>query len=185
VGVIISLLKDWRNLIRVNDVVNYIYARQNEDGGYTFARGTESSAQDTYYAVETLRMLGAELKNVDKTVLFLRCLQHRDGNFDSVKIAYYVTEALSLLGSKPAKPMDRLAQSLEVLIGGLKNPDAHIELVSEIENVYLAVKLLNTLNFSIDSDRVVKQILRLQNADGSFGSRRHSRIASTCYALRT
>ena len=162
-------------------IVYYILERQNEDGGYTFARGAESNAQDSYYALEILRMLDAEPTNVDKTVRFVQGLQHSDGGFDSVKAAFYVITILSQLGAKPTKPIDQTTLSLEILIEGLENPHVYIEAISEIESIYLTVKLLNQLNLS--SDRIVKQILKIQNIDGSFGSRTFSRLASTFYAL--
>ena len=164
-------------------IVYYILERQNEDGGYTFARGAESNAQDTYYALEILRMLDAKPTNLDKTVRFVQGLQHSDGGFDSVKSAYYVITILSQLGAKPTKPIDQTTLSLEILIEGLENPHVYIEAISEIESIYLAVKLLNSLNFSLNSDRIVKQVLKMQNIDGSFGSRTFSRLASTFYAL--
>lgn len=60
-----------RNLIDVETTVDYIFKRQNSDGGYTFSRGTESSAQDTFYAINVLNMLDVKPKNVKKTVAFL------------------------------------------------------------------------------------------------------------------
>lgn len=55
----------------VRQVVNYVISRQNEDGGYTFCQGTESNAQDTYYGLATLSLLGASFPNIEKTVEWL------------------------------------------------------------------------------------------------------------------
>ena len=38
-------------------IVDYVVNRQNDDGGYTFCQGAESSAQDTYYGLAILRAL--------------------------------------------------------------------------------------------------------------------------------
>lgn len=170
-------------MINTKSIATYIFERQNEDGGYTFARGAESNAQDTYYAIKILRMLDTKPTNMDKTIRFLQGLQHQDGSFDSIKGAYYVITTLSFLGAKPIKPLEETALSLEILIEGLENPQIYIEALSEIEDIYLAVKLLDSINFPLNSERVTKQILKIQNDDGSFGSRRFSRLASTYYAL--
>lgn len=183
-GVIIPLLEQ-KATIRVNDVVHYILKRQNEDGGYTFCQGTESSAQDTYYATEILRMLDAKPRNMDKTSLFLQGLQRQDGDFDSVKVAYYVITTLSYLGAKPAKPIDRFVRSFETLIEEAENTEVYVDVTSEVENIYFATKILNMLNFPMDHDRIIKQILGLQNRDGSFGRAGYSKLASTYYSLKT
>ncbi|MEM2933561.1 MAG: prenyltransferase/squalene oxidase repeat-containing protein [Methanocellales archaeon] len=173
---------NWRNAIRADDVVRYIYERQNIDGGYTFARGAMSSAQDTYYAVEILKMLNAPLENVDKTILFLQSLQHQDGGFDSIKVAYYAIATLSRLGAKPLKPLDSFIYKVVIQKPG--NKEVYIEVVSEIENLCLSIELLNKLNLLSTSTCTAQEIFKLQNSDGSFGSRKYSRIASTYYALR-
>jgi len=175
------------DLIKVKAIVDYVFERQNEDGGYTFCREAESNAQDTFYALKVLEMVGAQPRNVDKTVRFLQGLQHDDGDFDSVKVAYYVIQSLSQLGHMQLKQLDRLHQSFDEVFAGLKNPSTYvnIEIVSEIENIHLAVELLNTLDFSINAEGVTKQILSLWNSDRSFGNTRNSRIASTYHALGT
>jgi hypothetical protein len=171
------------DIINTNSVVDYIFKRQNEDGGYTFCRGTASNAQDTYYALKILEILNVKSCNTERTVLFLQGLQHEDGGFDSVKAAFYVIQSLSQLGSSPTRPTNPLIHSFEVILRGLEHPSTYVEIVSEIENLHLAVELLRNLNFPIDAEKVTKQISNLRNSDRSFGSRRHSRIASTYHAL--
>jgi hypothetical protein len=82
-AVIASRLEKW---IRVEKVTQYVQTRQNEDGGYSFAQGAESSAADTYYGIRILKMLGAETRNVSKTIEFMKRLQHEDGSFDSIGV---------------------------------------------------------------------------------------------------
>jgi hypothetical protein len=170
------------NLINMRDVVDYIVERQNEDGGYTFCRQTASNAQDTYYALRILRMFGVKPVKTDRTVLFLQRLQHEDGNFDSVKIAYYVIHSLSELGSTLIKPSNSVTRSFDAVLRGLRRQSTYVGIVSEIENLHLAVELFAP-NFPINVRRVIKQVLSIRNSDGSFGSRRHSRIASTYHVL--
>jgi hypothetical protein len=171
-------------LINPQTLVRYISDRQNENGGYTFARQAESNAQDTYYALEILRMLNVKPANANKTIEFLQSLQYQDGRFDSVKIAYYVISALSFLGAGTKKSIDQTSLHLEALIEGLENPHVYTEATSEIENVCFASKLLCLLNLPLDSERIIKHLLKMQNDSGSFGRKRFSRIASTFYALR-
>jgi hypothetical protein len=91
---------------------------QNEDGGYSFARGAESSAADTYYGIQILRMLGAEPRNAVKTINFMKGLQREDGSFDSVNVAYDVVKTLDELGARLQRPLEDLILSLQTAHGG-------------------------------------------------------------------
>jgi len=179
------LLVEIEDLVDAEAVVKYIQERQNTDGGYTFCRGAESNAQDTYYAIEILRLLNVQPRNTDRTVNFLKSLQHSDGRFDSVKVAYFVIASLSHLGDSPVKPIDKYAESIRSLIEDPQIQDVYIEATSEIESIYFAVNLLKRHGSSLSTDQIQKRLLSMQNADGSFGSERFSRIASTYYALKT
>ena len=171
-------------MVNTNSVVDYVFERQNEDGGYTFCRGTASNAQDTYYALGILEMLGVKPKNTERTTGFLQGFQHEDGGFDSVKVAFYVIKSLSQLGSRPIKPAYPLMHFFGIILRGLERPSTYVEVVSEYENLHLAVDLVHSLNFPVDEKKTAKQILSLSNSDGSFGISRHSRIASTYHALK-
>jgi len=113
----------------------------------------------------------------------LQGLQHEDGDFDSVKVAYYVVKALSCLGLKPLKPLTPIMRSFNLILNGLVHSSTDVEAISEIETLHLTVELFFDQKLSLDADKVVKHLLSLKNSDGSFGVRRHSRIASTYYAL--
>jgi hypothetical protein len=78
----------------------YVVDRQNQDGGYTFAQWTESSAQDTYLALQILQMLGVMPECRNDTIQFLQGLQKADGSYDSVKVAYYCVSGLSSFGGR-------------------------------------------------------------------------------------
>ena len=121
----------------------------------------------------------------EKTIRFLKSLQHKDGAFDSVKVAYYVIKSLSSLDSTPAKPITSIIGSFNHILKVLESPSTYVEIMSELETIHLAVDLLRDLKIPVNSKRVIKQILKCRNSDGSFGSRRHSRIASTYHALET
>lgn len=171
------------NLIDTKAVLNYIFERQNEDGGYTFCQQTASSAQDTFYALEILRHLDTEPRNLNKTIAFLQGLQHSDGGFDSVRVAYYVLKTLNSIDSGSNISTRWLEQTSNVIINGFSASNIYIETISEMENVHLAVELLNTLELIEDPNFIMGQISKLQNNDGSFGSNKRLKIASTYHAL--
>lgn len=174
-----------KDLINLDAIVNYILERQNSDGGYTFCRWTESNAQDTFYALNIMDMLGVHPVKADETIKFLKSLQHADGRFDSIKVAYYVVKSLLMFGEKPLRPLRWLSDYLPSLIGSLESPYIDVETLSEVESIYLLVDISMALNVEVDSERIIDRLLSIMNTDGSFGSAKRSRIASTCYALGT
>jgi hypothetical protein len=178
-----EIMSKW---INVKGVIRYIMDRQNSDGGYTFCQGTDSSAEDTYYAIEILKALNVEPKFKERTIQFLKGLQNSDGSFDSVKVAYYVTKALINLGSKPKKDPNQYIMSLQNSYGGFGSIEVDVEASSEIETTYLSIEILKLLNNPIESkEKIIKFILSLKNSDGSFGGRGYSKLASTWHALAT
>jgi hypothetical protein len=127
-------------------------------------------------------MLGLQPRNLDKTIDFLRSLQHEDGDFDSIKIAYYVIKSLLMFGEKTLRK-PKLVEYLPNLVRNLKSPFIDVEVVSEVESLYMLIDLCVTLNITVDSMEIIDAILGIKNSDGSFGSSRRSRLASTFYAL--
>jgi hypothetical protein len=85
----------------------YVLSKRGSDGGYLsyqFMDMFESSAEDTYYALYSLRLLGVEPPRAAETVEFLRRLQREDGGYSSVEVAYFSIAALGLLGASPRDP---------------------------------------------------------------------------------
>ncbi|MEM3071941.1 MAG: prenyltransferase/squalene oxidase repeat-containing protein [Candidatus Bathyarchaeia archaeon] len=168
--------------IRVDKVVRYVFIRQNADGGYSFAQGGDSSVEDTYYGVRILGMLGVKPLNKDRTVAFLKRMQHGDGSYDSVKVAYYAVKTLKELGSKPERAVKKFVYSMRRRDGGYGSREVDVETSSELETTYIALKLLKLLEAPL-KPTATKFILSLKNPDGSFGHRGYSRLASTYHAL--
>ena len=104
---------DFDRWIRASVIADYVSQRQNADGGYTFAQWSESSAQDTYYAIEILKMLGVQPQRRETTISFLQNLQQADGSFDSIKVAYYVTRSLKRLVGCHINPYDYELRRIE------------------------------------------------------------------------
>ncbi|MEM3506671.1 MAG: prenyltransferase/squalene oxidase repeat-containing protein [Candidatus Bathyarchaeia archaeon] len=173
-------LKKW---IQTENIISYIIERQNNDGGYTFCRYTDSSAEDTYFAIQTLKILGIKPKQKDLTIKFLKSLQHKDGSFDSIKVAYYVIKTLNELGAKLEKSPKEFILSLKNSYGGFGSLDVDVEVSSEIESTYYSIEILNLLNECINLDKTISFILSLKNFDGSFGKQGYLRLASTYYAI--
>jgi len=174
---------DFGRWIRTEPIAGYVAERQNADGGYTFAQWAESSAQDTYYALQILKMLGVEPALKERTIAFLKELQHPDGGFDSMKVAYYVTKSLIELGATLERGFEKcilLAQSSLERLGSF---DVNIEASSEMETTYLSLETLRLLRKPVDAEPLIAITLRLRNPDGSFGRGGYSRMASVYYAL--
>lgn len=76
-----------------DSVSNYVLSRQNPDGGYTFWRGADSNAQDTYYGLAVLKLLDLPLPSVEETLEWLRVFE-----LGNVYSYYYVGKALLLCG---------------------------------------------------------------------------------------
>jgi hypothetical protein len=169
--------------IRTESIAHYVADRQNEDGGYTFAQWAESSAQDTYYAIQILKMLGVQLVHIDRTIAFLKKLQHPDGGFDSIKAAYYVTNSLNELGAKLEGDFKETILLAKSSLEGLGSFDVNIEASSEIETTYFALETLRMLGKPAESSSIPTLILKLRNHDGSFGRGGYSSVASVYYAL--
>ena len=175
---------DFDKWIRASSIADYVSQRQNADGGYTFAQWSESSAQDTYYAIEILKMLGVQPQRRKTTTNFLKKLQEADGSFDSIKVAYYVTRSLKELGTTPSRGVEEyvlLAQeSVQRLLGSV---EINIEASSDTETLYLSLETLKLLGKPTESETLPELVLNLRNHDGSFGKSGYSRIASVYYAL--
>jgi hypothetical protein len=169
--------------IQTSSVADYVLKRQNADGGYTFAQWSESSAQDTYFALKILKMLGVNPVHKERTISFLRRMQHTNGSFDSINVAYYVTKSLRELGSEPQRDVRPFVRSLRKNDGGFGSLDANIEASSELEATYLSLELLRLLDESVQSTQTINSILKLKNPDGSFGRSGYSTLASINYAL--
>ena len=74
-------------------IVSFISSLENEDGG--FGWGGVSSLATTYYAVQTLVMLGHPLQQHERTLSFLR---QREQNVQFLEDLYYLSSASYALG---------------------------------------------------------------------------------------
>ncbi len=159
-------------------ITNYIFNRQNDDGGYTFAQGSlESSIQDTYYGLAILNQLNTNPPNPGKTLQFLD-----ENRLDNIYSIYYATRAKLLLGrginSELKKDINMLLNSRKYFGSNKAFSD-----VSEFKTTFMALELANTLKIGADKAEVAKWLVKFKNTDGGFGAHGHSSLDATYYAV--
>lgn len=186
-----SLLKEYRTsydtmgeLVR-RKVINYIERCHLEDGGYFFARIPPSSGTDTYFAVKSLAILGIKPPNPRAVVnFFLR--QIKEGTIAGITGIFNAVEVINEL-DQMTDELRRYAQrqimTWQNRAGGFGAlDDIYIEVSSELEETYRAVKILKSIGVTFDEQTVCKFVSSLFNRDGGYGSNGHSTLASTFYA---
>jgi len=162
----------------VRGIINYVLVRQNNDGGYAFAQGLESNAQDTYYGLAILDLLKTPFPNVEQTIKWLH-----EFIPDRLYSHYYIAKALKLCGKDPDKNLkgyllSRLASMEEFGAG-----DVYVEVASEFEVTFMFTELISMVGVEIDREKTIRWLLSYQNKDGGFGAHRYSNLNSTYYAV--
>lgn len=160
-------------------VLQYVKARQNPDGGYIFAQGADSGAQDTYYALAIFSLLRTEPPNPEATIDWLRKFPA-----DNVYSYYYVAKGLALRNRQVDQKILQRVVELRKPHGGYSEIDVNIEAYSEFEATYRATEILRELHVSVDPEPTTQWLLNSMNADGGFG-RVCSNLISTFHALST
>jgi len=160
------------------EVLNYVLKRRNEDGGYAFAQGLDSNAQDTYYGLAILKILGVQPPSLEQTVDWLRKFPARD-----LYAYYYVSKALKLCGEPIEEPLAERILSLKRPDGSFGTTDVDVESPSEFLSTFMATELLKILGILWVSKPTVEWLLRHQNEDGGFGVYGRSNIRSTFHAV--
>lgn len=159
-------------------IVAYVVNRQNDDGGYAFAQGLESNAQDTYYGLAILSLLGSSFPNIEHTVEWLY-------NFDLANVYsyYYVGKALALCN----KPLgDRFREFLSSMISSRRyfgSVDVYVEVSSEFTSTLMVLELASMLSMKLDGEETKKWLLENRNEDRGFGAYGYSNINSTYHAI--
>jgi hypothetical protein len=159
-------------------VTDYVRLRQNSDGGYTFCQGIESNAQDTYYGLAILKLLGENYPNAKKTVDWLSRL-----TLSSIHHCYYVTKTLILCGERLN---DHLRDCVDSIIKSGRyfgSVNFYVEVPSEFELTLKVLEMAKLFNLRVEKNEVVNWLLTFQNKDHGFGTHRHSNINSTYYAV--
>ena len=160
---------------------DYVLNCRCNRGGFCFYMLDEPNGSDTYYALSTLRLLGAD-RNDDDTVAYLKRMQKDDGAYDSIYSAYYSIKSLLLLNEKP-----------------LYNPEGYILNHMRIYNVdhlpaginsifkpmFYFVDLTSIMNVEVNNnikDSILDFILQFKHDDHGFGYN-YSTLIETSQAL--
>ena len=158
--------------------IRYIVNRQNDDGGYAFAQGLESNAQDTYYGLAILNLLSSPFPNVERTVEWLF-----DFDLSSIYSYYYVGKALTLCNKHVGSHFGDFVGSAISSGRYFSSVDVYVEVSSEFESTLMLLELASILKMRPDGEKAKTWLLRYRNKDGGFGAYGHSNINSTYYAV--
>jgi hypothetical protein len=159
-------------------IVAYIVNRQNDDGGYAFAQGLDSNAQDIFYGLAVLSILGSPFPQMDRTIGWLQ-----DFDLGTIYSYYYIGKALTLC-NKPLGSQFRDYVESAVSSGRyFGNVDVYVEVSSEFESTLMFLELASILKISPDGEEARRWLLRYRNKDGGFGACGYSNINSTHHAI--
>lgn len=165
-----------------NRVVQYVLERQCRSGGFCFYKLEEPNGSDTFYALSILSLLGVEFRD-EKTLRYLQAMQHRDGSYSSMYMAYYSIKGLEFLGEKPiCDPVPYLSKNIRHYRFDVEHLPVEISYLfkrtSYLANLYCS---LNMSDHRIERD-IVDFILYFENEDRGFGYKRSS-LSETSRAL--
>lgn len=117
--------------------IKYIADRRCPDGGYCFYRLNEPNAADTFFALDTLRMLGAAPDD-PATARWLLTRQQDDGRYPIFETGYYALLALRILR---APPMHDPAPWIRSVVPPAPRAERPVESESVLHHPYLYARL--------------------------------------------
>lgn len=171
--------------LSIKKAAEYIESCHLEDGGYFFARVLPSSNYDTYFAVKTLCMLGFRPPNAESIVEFYM-RQIRQRTLSTISGIFTAIEVMREIG-QISDNIRKYAQ--EHILGQLNRSggfgtmeNIYVEVTSELEETYRAVKVLKIIGSTFNELAVINYVSRFLNSDGGYGLNGHSNLASTFYA---
>jgi len=165
--------------------VDYIERCRLEDGGYFFARIPPSSGMDTYFALKSLSILGFRPHEPEKIADFFLS-DFKQGTLNGITAIFLSVEVLNELGRLPdeikeyARSKILSLQNSEGGFGSIEN--INIEVPSELENTFRAIKTLKTIGAEIPYERVYRFVSGFLTPEGGYGSGGFPTLASTFYA---
>jgi hypothetical protein len=155
------------------------------DGGYFFARVPPSSARDTYFAVKSLHLIGEKPRRPSAIVdYFLN--RAKNNSIYGLGDIFAAVEVMNELDQKMIPSLRDRAQRIKHLqnkaggFGAIENID--IEVPSELEDTYRAIRALGIIGTDFDEQKVARFVSSLLNPDGGYGGHGFSTLASTFYA---
>jgi hypothetical protein len=166
--------------------IDYIERCRLEDGGYFFARIPPSSGMDTYFAIQSLEILGIKPERPGAIIDFV-IKNVEAGMFTDITSIFLGVEVLNKLGNL-TETLKNYARSrlmaLQNKVGGFGAcENINIKVVSELQDTYRAVRVLNTIGADFDREEMMRFVSGFLNLDGGYGLNGFSTLASTFYAL--
>jgi len=166
-------------------VAEYIERCHLEDGGYFFARVPPSSGLDTYFAVKSLSILGVKPDHPEAIASFFlnRLTEGTLGDITGIFVAIEILNDLSLITDELRSYARRRITPLQNKDGGfgaLEN--IYIEVPSELQETYRAVRVLKIIGTDFDTEKVSRFVFSFLRPDGGYGGKGYSTLASTFYA---
>ena len=171
----------------VSRVAGYVESCRVPDGGYFFGQISPPSAQDTYFALACLRLLGQEPQDVAGVKRWVEEWRRTPSNVASVHGVYLLCGLLEELGEglDSSRPYARLVADSENSVGGFgAYEDVYVESASELQVTYEAVSVLARLGYPPNHEGVESFLRRFRQPDGGFGLHR-STLPSTYHACAT
>jgi hypothetical protein len=166
-------------------VVAYIERCHLEDGGYFFARVPPSSGLDTYFAVKSFSILSVKPNRPEAIAnFFLNDIA--EGTLGGITGIFLAVEVLNELGQMTdelrnyAQPRIMALQNKAGGFGAYENID--VEVPSELEETYRAVRVLKIIGADFDRKKVNRFTFSFLRPDGGYGAKGYSTLASTFYA---
>ena len=185
-----NTLKEYETSYRLSHsfrqkVIGYIEECHLEDGGYCFFRMPPSSGMDTYFAVKSLSILGVKPDQPEAIVrFFLNYIA--EGTIGGIIGIFLAVEVLNELGRMTdelrnyAQPRIMAFQNEAGGFGAYK--DIRVEVPSELQNTYRAVRVLKIIGADFDRKKVNRFTFSFLRPDGGYGAKGYSTLASTFYA---
>ncbi len=138
----------------IRDIMNYVISRRGVDGGYLsyqYMGLFESCVEDTYYALNILRLLEVDPPNKFKTVNFLKKAQLADGSYHSIRVAFFAIKALTILHEKP-RDVNGAVSYLESSLKFMLNEEVNSfqQLMNLKEQNYISKGVEETVLKSVD-----------------------------------
>ena len=183
-------LKEYGDFYELNSyirlkVVKYIERCHLEDGGYFFARIPPSSGLDTYFVIKSLSAM--EVKpNRPEAIADFFLNDMKDVAISGMTSIFLIVEVLNELG-KLTEEIKNIAEkqimASQNIAGGFGSyQDVDIEVPSELQDTYRAVRALKDIGSDFDRERVIRFTTGFLRSDGGYGAKEYSTLASTFYA---
>ncbi len=189
--------------VRKDDLLQFVFSREQIDGGFSFVETTPPTLEDTYYAVGILKDLNIryyDLKTLDfikKSAidfcgpghLFYLSFLYKAFNRSPGRIFYSNMSKIEVNSIESCYYMFRAYENLNKKIGNL-NIENYLQTKNSFRKSYLSrvskyIYLTKRMNIPINTKGYASWISRSQNDDGGFGFKPDttSFIENTYYGL--